>query len=288
MPSFHVTFFSTILVTSALTACSPLPQQSAGFQSAPQANHVAQSASDAEHCRALLSNKPTAEAASLDAGDFRLLNWNIQKGQQPGWQSDLQNLAEDAQLVLIQEAALDPKMMNANRLAPFWSFAPGYKNQQAQTGVLTSSSVKPLTHCNLTAWEPWLKTPKATNITEYALHGSDETLVVVNIHALNFTLGVKDYTKQMNEVRAALRDHTGPLILSGDFNSWRHAREVRLQQLVDDLGLSALDFETDKRTQVFGRPIDHIYVRGLTALKSSSRAVSSSDHNPLWVNLRLL
>jgi endonuclease/exonuclease/phosphatase (EEP) superfamily protein YafD len=252
-----------------------------------QANHVAQSASDASQCRELL-NRPIREtAAKLDPANIRLLNWNIQKGKQLGWQSDLYSMASDSQLVLMQEAVLDPEMVNPERLASYWSFAPGTRQNDTLTGVLTLSSIAPLTHCNLTDWEPWLRTPKATSITEYALKGTDATLVVVNIHAVNFTLGVESYGRQFERIFTILRDHDGPLIVSGDFNSWHRGREELLQSLVDRLQLTALDYREDQRVEVFGRPIDHIYIRGLQALAASSTAVNSSDHNPIIVKLSL-
>lgn len=288
MRSKRATATIIALLTVSLTGCAPVRTTPMAAQSVPQANHIARFASTPAQCRELLNHNSAMTQPGLDASNIQLLNWNIKKGLEQGWQSDLKQLASDAQLVLIQEAALRPDMLKASRIASFWSFAPGYRTQEMQTGVLTISSVEPVTSCNLTAWEPWLGTPKATGITEYGLKQSDQTLVVVNIHALNFTVGVRSYSRQMDAIREALRDHAGPIILSGDFNSWRSAREKRLQQLVSKLGMTALQFDVDQRIQVFGRPIDHIYVRGLRALASTANAVSSSDHNPMRVNLALL
>ena len=283
---------ATVLLIATLSVgppgCSSIQTAPMAAQAVPQANYVAESASTPAQCRALLNRHSGPSLRNLDPRHIQLLNWNIKKGLEHGWESDLHELASDAQLVLIQEAALKPDMLNASRIASFWSFAPGYKSPALQTGVLTISSVEPVTHCNLTAWEPWLGTPKATSITEYGLQNSDQTLVVVNIHALNFTIGVRSYSRQMDEIRESLREHIGPIILSGDFNSWRGAREKRLAQLVSRLGMTALQFDVDQRIQVFGRPIDHIYVRGLKALTSSASAVSSSDHNPMRVRLAML
>ncbi len=284
MPGLRTTLILAC-VAMTLTACSPLSlRQGASGQS----NHVAQSSSDAVSCRQMLKQVPDQSAASLDPAAIRLLNWNIQKGKQLGWQTDLSALTADSQLVLMQEAALDPEMISAERLASYWSFAPGYREDDTLTGVLTLSSIEPLTHCNLTAWEPWLRSPKATDITEYALTGTSKTLVVVNLHAVNFTLGVKPYRRQLDRIVTALRDHDGPLIVSGDFNSWRLGRERAVQSLVDELQLIALEYGDDQRVQIFGRPIDHIFVRGLQTVTASAVAVDSSDHNPISVMLSLL
>lgn len=60
-----------------------------------------------------------------------------------------------------------------------------------------------------------------------------------------------------------------------------------LQQLVDDLGLVALEYDVDHRTRVFGRVLDHIYVRGLETVQASTLDVRSSDHNPMTAELRV-
>lgn len=269
-------------VAFSLASCSPLGLKKSA---SGQANHIAESAIEPEECRALLGRSPASSTMGLDPQNISLLNWNIQKGKQHGWEADLGTLSFGSQLVLMQEAALHPEMINTDRLASYWSFAPGYLEDETLTGVLTLSSIEPLTHCNLTDWEPWLRTPKATSITEYALAGSEQSLVVVNIHAVNFTLGVKPYRQQLQRVAAALQDHSGPLIVSGDFNSWRQGREDMVEEFVQQLQLVAIEYREDRRIQIFGRPVDHIYVRGLQPVEVSSTSVSSSDHNPITVYL---
>lgn len=243
---------------------------------------------NAEQCRQLLQGTQSNSGhGALDPGNIQVLNWNLKKGQQRGWQSDLELLAAKSQLVMIQEASLDPAMIRHGGPAKFLSFAPGYRSKNALTGVLTLSAVKPIGQCRFTATEPWLRTPKATGITEYALIGTTETLVVVNIHAINFTFGLKDYRHQLQQIRSALQGHTGPLILTGDFNSWRLRRQHLLQQLADDLELHTPKYGLDNRVKVFGLALDHIYIRGFSSHPVFSPSVTSSDHNPLVVRLGL-
>jgi endonuclease/exonuclease/phosphatase (EEP) superfamily protein YafD len=52
-----------------------------------------------------------------------------------------------------------------------------------------------------------------------------------------------------------------------------------------ELELTAVEFSEDNRTRFLGSPLDHIYVRGLTASNRDSSVVTSSDHNPLTVTL---
>ena len=49
----------------------------------------------------------------------------------------------------------------------------------------------------------------------------------------------------------------------------------------------ALRFRRDERTRIFGRPVDHIYVRGLEAVSADTYNIESSDHNPMDAVLRI-
>lgn len=243
---------------------------------------------DPEQCRQLLSRAHADDShGAFNPENIQILNWNLQKGQRRGWQSDLELLAARSHLVMMQEASLDPSMTAHGGPARFAAFAPGYRSRDLLTGVLTLSQFKPLGHCRLTAYEPWLGTPKATSISEYALSGTDDTLVVVNIHAVNFTFGVSDYRRQLHQIREALQDHHGPIIMTGDFNSWRLRRQRLLKQLVTDLSLKTPEYTVDNRVRVFGHALDHIYFRGFSAQPVVSPVVTSSDHNPLVARLTL-
>jgi hypothetical protein len=43
---------------------------------------------------------------------------------------------------------------------------------------------------------------------------TDQTLVVTNVHAVNFSFGTGAFEKQFEEIRQVLDDHDGPIILS--------------------------------------------------------------------------
>jgi endonuclease/exonuclease/phosphatase (EEP) superfamily protein YafD len=241
-------------------------------------------ATQTESCRDLLADSRGSTRAELDPRNIRILNWNMQKIRDTDALADLYSLSSDTDLVLIQEAAFRDELLTGER---FWSFAPGYHDGAEQTGVMTLSAAAPLSQCNLTNHEPWLGTPKATSITEYALSGTDETLVVINIHAVNFTFGLKDFRAQIEQIPAILEKHSGPVILSGDFNTWRQKRLDVVAEVSERLGLKAIEFDKDERTMAFGMVLDHVYVRGLNKRSASTRAVSTSDHNPMTVSLSL-
>ncbi len=139
----------------------------------------------------------------------------------------------------------------------------------------------------MTSREPWLRTPKATDVVQFGLTDTQETLIVVNMHAINFSIGVTAFSAQLDQVRQVLRDHTGPVILSGDFNTWRTRRMNILATVAEEIGLTPLTFDIDHRTTTFSNALDHVYTRGLKAHAATTVAVDSSDHNPLSVELSL-
>ena len=139
---------------------------------------------------------------------FSVLSWNIEKGADAGWIADLAQIAAAEHVLLIQEAVLDPNTgaLPLSRDFTSWQyFAAGYRQGSTQTGVLTASPWVASHHCALTAWEPWLGTPKATSVTQYALSDTQETLVVVNVHAVNFSFGTADFEEQFREIGQVLR-----------------------------------------------------------------------------------
>ncbi len=228
-----------------------------------------------------------ANIEPLDSSAIHLFNWNIQKGKRPGWQRDLASMAHDKDLILIQEAAMHAEFTHGTRKAGYWSFAPGYQSRKLQTGVMTLSSRQPMMHNSLVTWEPWLGTPKVSNVTEFRLSGTDHTLMVVNIHAVNFTLGLNLFGQQIQQVHDVLEPHQGPVIFSGDFNTWRRERFKIVDSMLGGLGMNSLNFKQDQRKKIFGQHLDHIYTRDLHVVDADTRHVRSSDHNPMSVTLSI-
>ena len=248
---------------------------------------------------------------------FSLFSWNIEKGDNAEWIDDLIRLADEASVLLFQEAALDPDVSRLP-LPVVYShnqyFAAGYQQGDRRTGVLIASPWATSDHCSLTAWEPWLGTPKATSVTRFLLTDDKEvgsnlrsdntaasreqlqnlgvevgkkTLMIVNVHAVNFAVGLEAYTEQFEEIGEVIGTHDGPLIVAGDFNTWSEERQAWLDTFADLHQLYAVEFDPDWRTTIFSRPIDHIYMRGLDVVNAQAVPVGSSDHNPLLIRVQL-
>ena len=217
---------------------------------------------------------------------FSLLNWNVEKAQHPDLISEFAAYAERSDLIFLQEAVPLKKSETVIAQSLYEAFVRGYVQNEIDTGVLTLARTPHLVHCQLLATEPWLRTPKATSVTLYPLAGSNASLLTINLHAVNFSFGVKEYRFQLEAAAELMRTHEGPVIFGGDLNTWSNRRQATLDAITDELGLTAVPFSPDHRTSRFGRPLDHIYVRDLTWQSSETVQVETSDHNPLIVTLQ--
>ncbi|MCW2488694.1 endonuclease/exonuclease/phosphatase family protein [Candidatus Symbiopectobacterium sp. NZEC127] len=228
------------------------------------------------------------EAPLLEKNDvLRVLVWNIYKQQRLHWLSVLQNFGKDAHLVLLQEAQSTPELIRfatANYVAT--DQVPAIILPQHPSGVMTLSAAQPLYCCPLREKEPLLRLSKSALITVYALQ-STQQLMVINIHAINFSIGVEVYGKQLDAIGEQVKRHTGPVIMAGDFNAWSRQRINALYQFASEIALREVRFVDDQRRRTFGRPLDFVFYRGLHVMQSSVLVTQASDHNPLLVEFQL-
>ena len=231
---------------------------------------------------------PSSLAGALDPGSIRIASWNLHKEADPGWEDDLGRLAEQSDVLLIQEAEVSPKpraLIERGRFS--WLLSSAFEYLGLEYGVLTATRVPPLSACTLRAYEPLLRIPKAALITQYRLAGREATLAVANLHAINFALGTDAYRAQLDAIADALADHRGPIIVAGDFNTWNDQRDEVVRALASRLSLTPVVFEADERKRFMGRIFDWVYARDVEVIRASAWPVSSSDHNPLTANLRI-
>ncbi len=238
-----------------------------------------------QNCRSFVPEK-TQQA--LDPESISVLNWNIYKGKHENWQADFQRLASDQDIVIIQEAMLHDDVLDSLAQHDLnWDMNTGFYLKKVATGVLTASPIKASSKQGLRTTEPYLRLPKATLISRYDLQGTTQQLLVANIHSINFTLDMAAYSEQIHALKNALQQHDGPIILAGDFNSWSDDRLAAIEKMVNELALQSLTYENHNRTRIFGREIDHVFYRGLDAMKIATQEVTSSDHNPIMVTFRM-
>jgi len=234
-------------------------------------------------------NPPAVPApAGLDPGTIRLVTWNVHKQADPGWQRDLRTLESDNDIVLLQEIVLDSALRDLIAGEGLrWVMASSFLMSDVDYGVLTAARVQPVATCTERIVEPLLRIPKSAIISWFALRGRPETLAVVNVHAINFSLSLGAYRAQFRAIGDALAGHEGPVILAGDLNTWTAARAQAVRDVATRLGLTEVRFAADRRSVFFGHELDHIYTRGLALVSSSAMLVRSSDHNPVEATLRV-
>lgn len=228
------------------------------------------------------------EAPALDPAAIRVVTWNIHKEADSGWDRDLARFVKDNDLVLLQEATLVPALRAViERPGMTWTMASSFSRDDRDIGVLTAGVVTPVSRCTARIDEPLLRLPKSAVVTWFPLAGTDATLAVVNVHAINFSLSLGAYREQMAALGEALAAHRGPIVFAGDMNTWTDARRQAVEDVTRHLGLTEVTFRDDKRKLFFGHELDHIYVRGLDLVQSTALPVTSSDHNPVFATLRL-
>ena len=153
---------------------------------------------------------------------------------------------------------------------------------QHPSGVMTLSSAHPVYCCPLREREPILRLAKSALVTVYPLPDS-RLLMVVNVHAVNFSLGVDVYSKQLLPIGDQIAQHNGPVIMAGDFNAWSRQRMNALYRFSREMSMRQVRFTDDNRRRAFGRPLDFVFYRGLNVDQASVLVTRASDHNPLLV-----
>ena len=239
-----------------------------------------------------LTDQPPGSAieqvAGLNSKGFSLMNWNMLKGRKTGWKKDFRRFSAISDLIIIQEARLSDDLWEAlqkNRLN--WDLATSFEFKKEKIGVLTASIIEPDYQCTFQNEEPLIQVPKNILITRYPLSGTDQKLLVANVHLINFTLSSSKYRAQLLQMEKILSKHQGPLIISGDFNSWNSERLAIVDTITKRLRLKPVHFDENYRISIFGHNVDHIYYRGLEPFKAVVSVVTSSDHNPMLVTFGL-
>ena len=218
---------------------------------------------------------------------FRLLIWNLHKGQDAGWQQALNRLAQGRDLLLLQE------VLNTQELAAQYSsrfptalYASAFAYLQQQSGVEILSQFAPHFYCAGAKSEPWIRIPKVGAAMSLPL-SNGQALLLVNVHLINFEMYPTAYEEQLRTLMQLVSQHQGPLVLSGDFNSWSSYRMAIIRKLITEFGLVEVSFAQDHRLRFLGNPLDHVFVRGLNVLNATTEPTESSDHAPLLLEVEL-
>ena len=205
-----------------------------------------------------------------------------------GWQEELSRLAGRSDVLLLQEAGVTPELRDALGRAGYnWLMASSFAYAGTEYGVMIASRARPTYFCTGRAFEPLLGIPKSFLVARFRIAGSNAAVEIATMHTLNFVLELGPYEAQLDALGKVLAAHAGPIVLAGDFNTWSEAREHALTALAARLALEPAVFPADTRSRFLGRPADWAFARGAEVLDAAAPAVTSSDHNPLLVTLRI-
>lgn len=224
-------------------------------------------------------------AETRDYNEITLVTWNAHKFQDARYFYDLKKLAENSDILMVQEAMHSTAWQTAfaSHFPMSFSFFKSFCNSdQKATGVMTASRGQ--LQQNRTLVSPWTEpvtfTPKVSGYSQVVLN--KQLIHLINTHALNFNTG-SDFEDQIDQIIQFISKLQGPLIWAGDFNTWSPWRKSYLYEKTRSAGLTHLIPQDDPRYLV----LDHIYVRGLSPLKVEVLNHDSSDHYPLRAVLKL-
>jgi endonuclease/exonuclease/phosphatase (EEP) superfamily protein YafD len=236
---------------------------------------------------------PRLEPASLNAGragvellpaEFALLSWNTHKQRDPRFEAELARFATDVELLLLQEATEAEPVWSLLPSAHAWTLVVAfeYGRDELATGVATGSAATPMREQALLSphREPLTCTSKSALVTWVELEGDGGSLVLVNLHGINFRRAAA-LDAQLRTLDELLEAHSGPAVVAGDFNTWSRAR----REVVEAFALrhrlrSPFANVADLR-------FDNVYVRGLTIIAAEVLPSRSSDHDALRVELAI-
>jgi len=223
--------------------------------------------------------------------EFGLLTWNAyKKNGLAQFKDHLLHIHQrhPTNILLLQEAA-EPSVFE--QLLPNYEtlFFSNLKMKRKSFGVATASCTKHVSSSYLISHhqEFLLQTHKSLLISVYPL-ANKQQLVVVNIHAINFK-NIKAYKHEINLLMNNILFHDGPLIISGDFNTWSKRRHGVIDMMMNELGLEKVEFEHSYNTKKFLKyPLDLTLCRGLKLNQAISLNCGKiSDHNPLYARFSI-
>ncbi len=216
-----------------------------------------------------------------------MLVWNIQKAKNQNWPQVYSEITVGSDFVVLQEGVDTESVCGLLDSDLNWSFANSWTSRKGvRNGVMTGSKVKPYKELMVESPKREFNffTPKVSLFQYYNIEDSNESLLLVNVHILNFNLinAFKDHIRQITDI---VREHKGPLMIVGDFNTWHRWKKQFLDEEFATFGIQEKKF---KRYEWL-LELDHIYYRGLeeSSLFAEQLVVNGSDHFPIRFNFAL-
>lgn len=231
-----------------------------------------------------------ADSSKSFDGSLRVVSWNLHFGEKlDDVVATLENASElqDADLLLLQEINAEGVERIAGRLRYNYTFYPTVfsRKRQSDFGIAILSKW-PLHNPELIMLPNWLPGWIENRFAVKAVTSmKDRDITVYNTH-----LDLVWMEPQGKFLAEAMTKQVGPVILGGDFNTWRPGSISYLENKLKDAGLermtegtgSTFEFNSLKFT------LDHIFsMEGLNSSAETYRQTNASDHFPVWVEIEL-
>ncbi len=223
---------------------------------------------------------------------FNILCWNTAKlTLTKSYKEYLKSITEEEQIdiLLLQEVK---KQLAEELIVCNFSYilSPNIETKKHIFGVLSAFKISCEDELSLltTKRELSLVTHKVSLITKHKI-SNDETLLIVNLHAINFVKN-SDFYDELQNIKSSVKSHKGAMIVAGDFNTWNTKRVSFLREFSSELSLKEVTFnDSSKIKKVFTNSLDYILYRDLELI--NSKVIDSkkiSDHNPILASFKLL
>ncbi len=276
---FTLSLIALVAAALSITSCFSVSKRDQILSSSGEIRH------DDPQCAEQKVN--TGVRKALNEEGFTLTRWNIYKQNNDGWHRDLKTLSDKSDLVLLQEAYLTQELTQLLGITQEeWEMISAFRYKGVHAGVMTASDIPSVASCAQRIIEPLAQLPKSSLVSYFPIKGQVQTLLVANIHAVNFTPGLERFTRQLQEIKTIMAKHDGPIVFAGDFNTWSESRMDVLNELTADLDMKKVEFIDSAPVEMLGSHLDHIFFRGLTLDDAKAISVESSDHYPLTANFR--
>ena len=230
--------------------------------------------------------------SALPARDLRISVWNLCKGAGGIlFEHDYRMLCYASDIIITQEALLSRHALSMFCASGFEAVhAASYKRRDGlRDGVMTvaraASCAEPQRIiCKYP--EPIFKTPKAALIKQYPLEGTDQRLMVINVHA-TLVRRVAAAIEEMEHIIERLPEHSGPVILAGDFNTFTSGYLRAITRVLLKVGLEYVPIPSDPRPTT--QALDQLFCRGLRVTSAKvDTSYRNSDHFPIVATLSIV
>ena len=225
------------------------------------------------------------------ADTFGILCWNVYKNnlKNPAFKPFMKKLAAKKQIdfLLFQEANFRNNLKCGLQEFAFEA-AANIEYRGEFYGVLTASRVNAQkSQAYLSKGKESLFGPYKSLLLDYYPFRDGTQLLVLNIHAINFRENQR-YNIELERLNELVKNHSGPMIIAGDFNSWNTKRTEKLHKARKALSLDTVTFKEGSKVKSFmGNHLDFIFYRGMKLLDSAVLDNHGlSDHNPLFAKFR--